>query len=168
LGGAADEAVVDRVLDDVFDRGVVLFLVLDLLRPEAPAEDVVDAAVAFVEAACVAAVEVAHAVREVRLRRLNEQVIVVAHEAANVDAPAVATDDAVQDVDEEDAVAVVEHDGRLVVAARRDVVQRARREVATWSAHPRDRSRRGAPRRRARTLGTRPLRPRHVPGTGPR
>jgi hypothetical protein len=85
--------VVDGVLDDVLDRGGVLILALDHLRPEATAEDVVDAPVALVEAACVRAVEVAHAVGEVRLGRFDEQVIVVAHQAARVDPPAITVHD---------------------------------------------------------------------------
>jgi len=91
---------------------------------------VVHAPVALVEPSCIAPVEVAHAVGEVRFRRLDEQVIVVAHQAAGMDAPAVAPHDPVQDVDEEDAVVVVEDDRCLVVAACRDVVQRTRGEVA--------------------------------------
>ena len=52
----------ERVVDDVLDRVVVLLLGLDHPRPESLAEDVVLAAVACVEGFCVLAVEVAHPV----------------------------------------------------------------------------------------------------------
>jgi hypothetical protein len=62
----------DRIADDVIEGVGVLLLGLDHLRPEAAAEDVVLAAVALIEGACVGAVEVAHAVGEVRGRRLDD------------------------------------------------------------------------------------------------
>jgi hypothetical protein len=135
LGRAPDEAVVDGVLDDVLDRGVVLLLGLDHLRPESPAEYVIAAAVALVEGARVTAVQVAHTVREVRSRGLHDQVVVIAHQAADVEAPAVPPNDPVQDVDEDDAVRIVPDDRRLVVAPRGDVVERAGGEVAVWATH---------------------------------
>jgi hypothetical protein len=159
--------VVDGVLGDVLDRGLVLILALDELRPEAPAEDVVDASVALVESARVPAVEVTHAVGEVRLGRLDEQVIVVAHQAARVKAPTIALHHAVQETDEEGAVIVVDDDRRLVVPPRRDVVQRARGEIAPWSAHAATVALAGAPDGARAPSGTGPLRLRHVPGTGP-
>jgi hypothetical protein len=81
--------VIERVVDDVLDRVVVLLLGLDHPRPEALAEDVVLGAVPCVEGFGVLAVEVAHPVREVGGGRLDEQVVVVAHEAPDVEAPAV-------------------------------------------------------------------------------
>jgi hypothetical protein len=48
--------VVERVLDDVFERRFVLLLRFDQLGPEASAKDVVAAAVPFVEGARVGAV----------------------------------------------------------------------------------------------------------------
>jgi phosphohistidine swiveling domain-containing protein len=127
--------MVERVVDDVFECGFVLLLRFDQLRPEAPAEDVVAAAVAFVEGARVGAVQVAHAVGEVRARRLDDQVVVVPQQAADVGPPVVAALHAPQDVHEDDAVPVVQHDRSLVVAARRDVVVRAGGEVAMWATH---------------------------------
>jgi hypothetical protein len=69
--------VVNRVVDDVLERVVVLVLGLDHLRPESATEDVVLSTVAFVEGPCVLAVEVAHPVGEVCERRFDEQVVVV-------------------------------------------------------------------------------------------
>jgi hypothetical protein len=51
LAEAAGEAVVDRVVEDVLERLVVLLSGLDLFRPEAAPEDVVLAAMAIVERA---------------------------------------------------------------------------------------------------------------------
>jgi hypothetical protein len=127
--------VVDRVVDDVFERGLVLLLRFDHLRPEAAAEDMVAAAVPLVEGPRVLPVEVAHPVGEVRDRRFDYQVVVVAHEAARVHLPAVAALDAPQDVHEDHTVPVVEHDRLPVVAARRDVVVGTGGEVATRSTH---------------------------------
>jgi hypothetical protein len=127
--------MVDWVVDDVLERVRVLLLGFDHLGAEAAPEDVVAAAVALVEGASVTAVQVAHPVREVRLGRLHEQVVVVAHEAAHVRAPPVAAFDAAQNVDEEDAVVVLEEDRREVIPARRYVVLGPGCEIAAWAAH---------------------------------
>jgi hypothetical protein len=125
----------ERVVEDVLERVLVLLLGLDHPRPESATEYVVLAAVALVEGAGIAAVEVAHAVGEVREWRLDEQVVVVSHQTAHVQSPAVAALDASQDVDEDGAVPGVAEDRRLVVPARADVVVGAGGEVATWTAH---------------------------------
>jgi hypothetical protein len=166
----ADEAVVERVVEHVFDRGRVLLLRFDQLRPEAPAEDVVASSVALVEGPRVAAVQVAHAVREVRFRRLDDQVVVVAHQAADVDPPLVPLHDPVEDLEEDDAVAVVQHDRCVVVAARRDVVKRAGCEVSPWAGHRPDGSPDEVRRPRLRHFrhrsGVAPSRARHRTGHG--
>jgi len=95
----------------------------------------VAAPMALVEGARVRAVEVAHAVGEVGRRRFDEEVVVVSHQAANVDAPAVAAFDSPDDVGPDDAVPVVEDDRALVVSPGRDVVDRAGREVTARAAH---------------------------------
>jgi hypothetical protein len=127
--------VVERILDDVFERGFVLLLRFDQLGPEASAKDVVAAAVPFVEGARVGAVQVAHAIGEVRDRRFDNQVVVVPHQAADMGAPAVPALHAPKDVHEDHPVPVVQHDRSLVVAARRDVVIRAGGEVAMRATH---------------------------------
>ena len=127
--------MVDRVVDHVVERIGVLLLGFDQLRPETPPEDVVLGAMALVEGTGVGAVQVTHAIREVRRRRLDDEVIVVAHQAPDVDAPLVAVADAVQDVEEDDPVGVVEDDRVTVVAARCDVVVRAGCEVASCAGH---------------------------------
>jgi hypothetical protein len=132
--------VVDGVLEDVLERLQELLLGLDLLRPESLAEDVVLPAVALVERARVLAVEVAHAVGEVRQGCLDDEVVVVAEEAARVQAPAVAPADAFQDLEEHAAVAIVPEDRRVVVPFRADVVEGAGSEVAVRASHRIERS----------------------------
>src|SRR5262249_45396387 len=135
------EPVIDRVVKDVLEGRLILLFGLDYFRPEALAEDVVLSAMPLVEGACVLAVEVAHAVGEVRERRLDQQVVVVAEQAAGVQSPVVPTPNAVQDLDEDGSIAVVEEDRRLVVALGADVVVGAGCEVAVGSSHLGDRSR---------------------------
>ena len=127
--------MVDRVVEDVVERVVVLILGLDHLRPEALAEDVVLTAMALVEGPSILAVEVSHSVREVGERRLDEQVIVVAEQAAGVEAPAVPPLDAPQDLQENRAVTVVLEDRPVVVPLRADVVIGAGGEVAVGASH---------------------------------
>jgi hypothetical protein len=85
--------------------------------------------VPFVEGAGVGAVQVPHPVGEVRQRGLDEQVVVVTHQAAHMSPPAVAPFDPAQDVEEDDPVSIVQHDRGVVVAADPDVVVRAGFEV---------------------------------------
>jgi hypothetical protein len=127
--------MVNRVVEDVFVGIRVLLLRFDQDRVEAAAEHVVAAPMAFVERPCVGAVEVAHAVGKVRRGRFDYQVVVVPHEAANVDAPAVAAFDAPEDVGPDDPVPVVEDDPALVVSSGGDVVDRTGREVTAGAAH---------------------------------
>jgi hypothetical protein len=75
----ADEPVVERVVDDVVDRRLVLLVRLDHLRPVAATEDVILPLMPLVEGAGVAAVQVPHPVGEVRQWCLDEEVVVIAH-----------------------------------------------------------------------------------------
>jgi hypothetical protein len=143
--------VADGVVDDVLDRRVVLLFGLDHFRPEAPPEDVVLALVPLVERARVLTVEVAHAVREVRQRRLDEEVVVVAEQAPGVEAPPVPPPDAPQDLKEDRTVPVVREDRRVVVPFRPDVVVGAGLEITERTSHVAD----GSPRRAARTAAAR-------------
>jgi hypothetical protein len=128
--------VPDRIFDDIGDRCVVLVRVLDHLRPVAPAEEVVDAPVPRVEGPRIASVEVAHSLVEVRLPGLDDEVEVVPHEAADVEAPAIAPRDAIKQLNEEVAVVVVAGDRHLIVAAGDDVVDGAGLERSVGAAHP--------------------------------
>jgi hypothetical protein len=159
--------VVERVVDDVLDGRVVLLLGLDHLRPVAAAEEVVLASMALVEGTGVGPVQVPHSLVEVRGGRLDEEVVVVAHEAAHVHPPSVAALDPPEDVEEDNPILGVAHDRRVVVPAAPDVVARAGSEVAV---RPSDPSKLPPPQAvLPPRLGLRagPVRPRHVPGTRP-
>jgi len=138
--------VVDGVLEDVLERLVVLLFGLDHFRPEPATEDMVLSSMPVVECAGVLTVEVAHAVGQIRERRFDQQVVVVAEQAAGVQAPAVATADAAEDLREDGAVGVVAEDGLIVVPLRDDVVVRAFLEVAARASHAGDRTVVSAPR----------------------
>jgi hypothetical protein len=125
----------DGVLEDVLDNLVVLLPRLDRLGPEASAEDVMLSGVSVVECAGVLTVQVAHAVRQVRHRRLDQQVVVVAEQTLRVEPPAVALAHPVQDAREDGAVGVVAEDRLVVVPLRDDVVVRTVFEMAERSAH---------------------------------
>jgi hypothetical protein len=156
------EAVVDRVVEDVFQGLGVLLFRLDHSGPEPFAEDVVASAMTLVESAGVLAVEIAHAVGEVRERRLDDQVVVVPEQAASVQPPAVAAADVAQELDEDGAVPVVEEDRGATVPLRADVVVRAGGEITVRSSHDGDRTAAGG----SRTAPVRVLaRPRDRPVT---
>src|SRR3954451_16100160 len=146
------EAVVHGVVEDVVEGVVVLLLGFDHPRPEALPEDVVDAAMALVEGPRVLAVEVAHAVGEIREGRLDHEVVVVPEQAARVESPAVAPPHALQDLDEDGAIPVVEEDRVVVVPLGTDVVVRAGGEVAERTSHRGDRTAGVGPGRAAPTF----------------
>jgi hypothetical protein len=125
----------DRVVDDICERRFVLLLGFDQFRPEPAAEDVVAATVSVIERPRVLAVEVAHAVGEIRQRRFDDEVVVISHQAAGVQLPAIAAHDPAQDANERVPVGVVEDDRRVVVPRRRDVVVGARGERTSFATH---------------------------------
>jgi hypothetical protein len=157
----------DGVVDDIGDGRVVLLLVLDQLRPVAAAENVVLPSVPLVEGARVDPVEVAHSLVEVGQRGFDEKVVVVPHQTAHVDPPAVAAYDAAENLDEDDAVSGVADDRRLVVAAGRDVVTGAGEDDTVRSSHTATVAAAVAVVPSRESFGTGPARPRHVPGTSP-
>jgi hypothetical protein len=161
----ADEPVVEGVIQDVVDRGLVLILRLDHFRPVAAAEDVVLPLVAFVEGAGIGAVQIPHPIGEVWQWGLDQEVVVVSHQTAHVSEPAVAPFDPAQDVEEDDPVSIVEHDRSVVVAPDPDVVVGTRGEVTVGPSHLPKVALRKAPGPRCDAFAPRPTRSRHVPGT---
>ena len=157
----------NRVVEDVLVGVRVLLLRLDQHGVEAASEHVVAAPVALVEGPRVGAVQVPHAVGEVRRRRLDDEVVVVSHQAADVDAPAVTAFDAPEDVGPDDPVPVVQDDRELVVPACRDVVSRAGRKVAAGTAHRANVAGRRLVRNAVACSVTGLVRTGHVPGTRP-
>jgi hypothetical protein len=162
--------VPDRVVEDVVERAVVLLFGLDDFRPETAAEDVILPPVSLVEGAGVLAVEVAHARGEVGDRRLDDEVVVVAEQAAGVETPPVAPPHTSQDLHEDRAVPVVGENRVVVVPLRADVVVGAGLEVAERTSHAGERSRPGRAESTSRGFRHRAvtdaLRARHE--TGPR
>ena len=156
--------MIHGVVEDVVERVVVLLFGLDHFRPEALAEDVVLAAVALVERAGVLSVQVAHPFGQVRERRLDDQVVVVAEQAACVQPPAVVPPDASEDLEENRAVPVVAEDRCVVVPLRTDVVIGARCDVAVRSSHAATVTPRSRGNSTAAPFDARPLQRRHVPG----
>jgi hypothetical protein len=110
-------------------------LVPDHPRMEAALEQVTPPAVALVEELRVAAVEPLHASRQVLDGRLDEQVIVRVHKAVGVYLPAEGCGDHGQQVEEVDAVDVLEEDPRLPDAVRRDVEDPVRKVSPQQACH---------------------------------
>jgi hypothetical protein len=108
LFGVVDEARVDRVGPDVFERSAVVILVLDDVGGEAVAEQVALAFSMAVEALGVDAVEPLHPVGETLAGGFEDQVVVRSQEAEGVAAPAVAVDRARQEFHEVATIDVVE------------------------------------------------------------
>jgi hypothetical protein len=121
--------------------------------------------VPFVECTGVAPIQVPHPLVEVREWGLDEQVVVVTHQAAHVCAPAVAPFDPAQEVEEDDPVSIVHHDRRVVVAADPDVVKGAGFEVTQWATHPPEGSATKSRNPRCDAFAAPPTRSCHVPGT---
>jgi hypothetical protein len=92
--------------------------------------------VALVERRGVEAVQPFHPVGERRLAALDHEVVVVAHQAVGVAAPAEAVEHPFEEEDEEDPVVVVQEDRAPVDATRRDVPDPVAEGRAQRSRHP--------------------------------
>jgi hypothetical protein len=132
--GAAD-AGADRVLEHVAADPEVVVLRLDHLRPEPSLEDVARLVVPVVERHRVDAVEVVHALRDVRVRRLHDQVVVGRHQAVGVDRPPAPAGDLAEESQKELAVVVAAVDRRPADAARDDVVDPVRDARTAEAGH---------------------------------
>src|SRR5690242_1150295 len=133
--GAVGEAGADRVLEDVLDRRGEVAVAFDDPGGEAIAEEVSPAFVAAVERLGVGAVEALEAVGEAPELSLDDEVVVVRHQAEGVDAPVVPLDLAREDPQEEAVVVRVAEGGRARDASRGDVVDAVRRELLARSPH---------------------------------
>jgi hypothetical protein len=132
----AAEPGADRVVNDVAANGTELVLVFDGAAPEPLAEEVTPAAVAAVEALGVAAVQPLEAGRELGDGRLDDEVVVVPHQAEGVQAPVVLGDDESEEPEEVAAVVVVAVDRDLPGAAGRDVEEPVGEHVSRQAGHP--------------------------------
>jgi hypothetical protein len=86
---------------------------------------------AGVERDRVDAVEVLHSLGDVRVRRLNDEVVVVCHQREGVDGPVALARDLAEQTDEEPSVGIVDVDRLLPDAARDHVVNAVRDSRAT-------------------------------------
>jgi len=140
------EPGLDGVLADVLAGVFEVPLRGDHPGGEAGAEQVAAATVAQVEALGMAAAQVLDAGGELRLRRLDDRVVVVRHQAEGVDLPAVPVDRLRKQLEEGEAVVVVADDRRPVDTARSDVEEAVRQLRAQDPRHETEASR-SKPRR---------------------
>lgn len=113
---------VDGVRRDVGGDGPQVGVVADALGVVAPLEEVAAAAVERVERLRVVTVAALHPPPEVRLRRLDEQVDVVVHEAVREQQPSTLVDLAHQQPEVQPAIVVADEQWLAVVPARIHVV----------------------------------------------
>jgi hypothetical protein len=126
-------------------------VVLDRERREALPEQVAPALVAAVEGLRVDAVQPLHARGEAVELRFDDEVVVVRHQAEDVDPPVVAFDDAREQPQEQAALVVVPKDGRAGDTSGGHMEDPGRRELLARTSHAAnvDRARRGAASLRA-------------------
>jgi hypothetical protein len=130
-----DQSRSDRVLEDVLDGlGEVVVVFYDPGR-EALAEEMAPALVAAVEGLRVDAVEAVHAVGEAPELRLDDQVVVVRHQAEAVDPPVVPLDGLGEEGEEESVFVGRQEGGGLRHAACGDVVDALRRQGLPRTPH---------------------------------
>jgi hypothetical protein len=115
-------------------RGEVLLVPHDP-RPKPALEDVAAAPVPFVEELRVAAVEAVHAGGELGRGRLDDEVVVGAHQAVGLDAPVELARADRQQVEEVDPVDVVAEDRRVLDPVRRDVEVPVREAASEEARH---------------------------------
>lgn len=88
-----------------------------------------------VERLGVDAVKLTHSTRQIGLRRFNEGVIMVWHQAVGMAAPVVTCDDISQNRKERESILVVQEDVLASVAAAGDVINRALVFDTQWTCH---------------------------------
>jgi hypothetical protein len=76
----------------------------------------------FIKKLCIDAVQLPHTQREIAVRRLDQEVIVVVHQAVGMAEPVIPFVDVLERVQEVDAVLVVFENGLLFIAAGGDVI----------------------------------------------
>lgn len=146
-----DDPCADGVVQDVVDGVAEVALGVDDPRREACAEEVAGALVPQVEAERVRAVEPLDAGGELRLRRVEDEMDVVVHEAEGVAVPPVAVDGRSEAPEIAEPVVVVADDRGAVDPTRGHVEITVGESRTEHARHPVDGRRGGISRRRART-----------------
>ena len=132
---ATDRLGAHRVQVDVPAHFEEVSLILDQVPLETPLEEVARAAMAPVEIGRVAPVEILHPGREVRLRGLDEDVLVVPHEHERVQSPTVRLHGAAQPVQPLLPVRVITNDRFSFVPSGHHVIQRPGKLDSQRSSH---------------------------------
>ena len=90
-------------------------------------EQVLDSLMAPIGALGIDAIEVPHALRQISIRRFDQKMIMVAHQAIGVAVPIPSLSDLIQDREKRLAIVLIFVDGLLSVAPRGDMVEGARK-----------------------------------------
>ena len=115
----------DRIQHDVPAQFKQMRVFFHQNRREAPLKHMPDLLVPEVVGLRVAAIQLPHAEREIRLRRLDQQMIVIVHQTVGMAHPPIAIDNMGQQAQPLQAVPVVSHDVLPGVAPTRDMVDGA-------------------------------------------
>jgi len=83
------------------------------------------------------AIYLSHTRREIPLRCLNEQMIMIHHEAVCITDPLRIVDDIFQNREESITILIVKIDGGLCVTPRSDIIQRTKKLYAERTSHRR-------------------------------
>jgi hypothetical protein len=137
--------VPDRVPQDVVDHAREIVVADDAAGAEAVAEQVAFAIVLPVETLRVHAVDAVERPRERRLRRLDDEVVVVPEQRQGVDRPVICLDGVAQELQEREAVTAVAEDRAAVHALDPDVEDAVGEPAPERSSHRLRRYARGAP-----------------------
>ncbi|GAG60961.1 unnamed protein product [marine sediment metagenome] len=127
-------ATIARLLncrEDELDRLVFLRRSIDARGKDVQPRFVLSA----IEPLCVNPVEKLHPVRQVSVRRLDEEVVVVRHQAVRVADPAVSIDNVSQGIEKSGPIVLVEKDARARIATTGDVVDSVFVFQPQWSRH---------------------------------
>jgi hypothetical protein len=135
VGRRRTDSSPDRIQDNVATRFAKMLVGLDDNASKPLPKGVVRASSISVRPAGIAAVEIAHSLRESRLGGMHDDVVVVRHQAPGVDEPAVPDRDPREHPRERDHQNVVRHHRASIVASRANV-EEATRKVVAWAPHP--------------------------------
>jgi hypothetical protein len=92
-----------------------------------PLEDVTHPSVMPIELLCVDPIELTHAPGEIRIQSLDNQLIVIGHQAVGITHPVHPPADLTEEVEECLAVLLVHVNNRTVIATRGDMIDRSRK-----------------------------------------
>jgi hypothetical protein len=135
FAGMTCEPGPNRVEHDVAGQLEQMRVALDQLVVKAALEEVATGVVAPVEPFRIHAVQPVHATGDVWLRRLDEEVIVIRHQAIRMAYPSEEVDHLLHQLNEAEPVAGVDEDLLLAVPARNDVIRSAVSLEAWWAGH---------------------------------